>query len=221
MKKILVLINIIFVFCIFIVGCSNDENKAKLALDEALNNAKSILQENSLEYNEISIIYTNDTYVLGEKYSFYNLIVIIDDTYESDYQHMLNILNTLSKSDYDAELFGNKIGIMEYILCKNLKYKLDTFNNYVLVFDDYPYNSVAAKNGNDLSIEEKAYIYHWLDYYFTATVKENGKTKYKYSEEEAKSIVSDCYNISVQYLMQEIWENMEVRNCHANIYYKK
>ncbi|MBQ8885066.1 MAG: hypothetical protein IJY62_01655 [Clostridia bacterium] len=78
---------------------------------------------------------------------------------------------------------------------------------------------ISQKSIEQLTDEERAYIYWWLNHILT--LRKDGK--YLYTTDVAFNIVSKDFNLSVEYLKEDFWgvNSMYNHNCYSKYYYEK
>lgn len=150
----------------------------------------------------------------------YALVIKLSAEKSDAYHYMLNLLNFIESNSYEAKDVGRADTFItwEYIVCDGVyygigssKYSLEEKDTYKVV-----YNSIAAKRGEGLTSTEKAELYDELNYYLT----EREGNKYEYTEDEAFNIVANYFNVTVQYLKEEVWGNYKIFEVWDTIYGK-
>ena len=221
--KTLTILLIVIMISVFFSGCK-DEQK------EYINSCESTVQnkfnDNNYSYLSISTEF-NKSY--GE-WKQYFLIVEVSETVYQNYSDLYDVCLFFDKMNFENKN-GVKISFVQYIKCDGYLYNISSTDTKISANDllyksgedviyECVYDNIVAKAGVDLTDREKATIYGYLDDYLTAVETVNGKTKYKYTEEYSFNMTAERFNVTVEFLENEIW-NYDVMTLYQRYKYGK
>lgn len=219
MKRFLKVVTIVFVVfsLVCLVACQTNDNTQ--FLEQSVQNARLFLDSNKCAYVSISFEFSNDFTFQNETMHCYSLVVEMSLENATNYPYILEIL-TLLDGNYaakDVENFDSYF-TCEYVLCNGVRYQVG-WRDYLLenasTHKDV-YNSVAAKNGVELTLTDKAHVYDQVKYYMEKTDGE----AYKYTIDQAYQKAASEFNLSAEQVAA-IWADYDVYVKWTEVYNKR
>lgn len=205
-RKSLIVLLLTMFLSICIIGCS-DEGKDERKEDGyyiqiATTDIISILNENNIEFESVS----SEFWFGNQGAKWYYMLIEFDNmTMYKQIFTDLKLVDSLYKSDEEskkAEIHYKIIGLRD-----GEKYEIESSSYSYGYIDELTcnyktvYNDIAGKNGVNLTIEEKATIYGNYKWYLEA---KNNNGSYKYTYKQAREIVANRFNITTDYIINEI-----------------
>ena len=200
MKKILSLILILFCFTTLTACGASDQDY----VCEAVSNVKEYVSKKGYE----DIVVRAEKSIFSKGTQFYNLI--LESNIDRVYPEVFEILNLVDKYSYfdavvaDFKIFFSK----EYYVVDGEKISIlgeDKLNyNYALKNNNYTivYNTIAEKNGVNLTMDDKGVIYLELDGMLTY---KNSNREYVYTRDYCYQHVSSKFNVDIHYIESDIY----------------